>query len=324
MNIKGTAKKCQFKFQQNKGLIFTLVSAGCEIAAVALMAKQAPKAEKILIPANKKLEMLKSEMNNTEMVAKGEVIPAEHKKEMRRIQRKTFAELAKVYSLPIIFTGASLTFMGGSYKVMKDKQIAIGAAYATIDNAFKSYRRRVKEKYGDDVENALFRDIKETKKTKEEINPVTGDLEKTDEIIKKANAGGGYEIMFDASSILWSKSGRTNYETLMQLQKQANISLKVNGYLFLSDVIDMLELPKTTINPDLLAASKVVGWIYDPYDTSLQSWISFGISDENGHPNEIGNELFNNEERDVLLSFNVDGNILNGTNGKSFTKYVKD
>lgn len=319
MNIKGLIAKGQLGFERNKGLIFTLLSAGLEIAAVIAMAKQAPKAEKILAPANRKIEKLKDEMADTEAVANHLVYPEDNKKEIKKIQRQTFVQLAKVYALPVIFTSASLAFMGGSYKVMRNKQIALGAAYVTLDNAFKQYRSRVKEKFGEEAENEIFRDNR-----KEKVITTNDDGKEIEEVITRSYCGGPWEIIFDAASPLNARDGRTNWETLMRVQKQMNIELMSRGYLFLSDVLDELMIPKSTISKPLLEASKIIGWIYDPDDDNRANWVSFGISDQAGHPINDGANLFDGTDSCAQLSFNCDGNILFSKDRKTFAWFVKD
>ena len=306
-DIKRTLYKGKYQFEKHKGLIFTLLSAGFEIAAVVLMAKQAPKAAEILRPANKKIECLKKEMNDTELVLNKEVVPAEHKKQIKKIQRETFVKVAKVYALPVIFTGLSLTFMGGSYKVMKDKQIALGAAYVTVENAFKTYRNRIKEKFGEDVEKDIYDNVKEIKRTRKVENPETGEVTEVEETVKRACESGGWEVWFDETSPLFARNGRVNWETLMRAQQQANITLNVQGYIFLYDIFQLLEIPEGTIPKDLLAASRVIGWVRRDDGTS---WVSFGIADPAGYPTEYAKDLFDNVEKSILLKFNPDGNIV--------------
>lgn len=323
MNFKGLIKKGQFQFDKHKGLIFTILSAGFEVAAVIFMAKQAPKAEKVLVPANKKIDKLKEELNNQEAIDNHLIDPAEHKQEIKKIQVDTFKQLSKIYAKPVIFTGLSLTFMGFGYKSMRDKQIGLTAAYVTLENAFKQYRNRVADAVGKNAENDIFRNMKTKTITKCIEDPTTGEMKEIEENIKQAGSGGVWELWFDASSPLWAKNGRINFETLMARQKEANIMLKSQGYLFLYDVIDALDIPKSTISKDLLAASRVIGWIYDPYDETKASWVSFGISDESGHYNEAGEALFNNDEKDIMLSFNCDGNIVSKKKGNSFVDYAR-
>lgn len=322
MNFKVKIREFGRTLNNNKGLILTICAGVLEIGAIIATAKQAPKAEKILKPVNDRIEKLTNEMKDSELVDNHKVYPEDNKKEIKKLQRQTFLKLAKVYSVPVVLALASLTCLGTSYKFMKNRQIAIGAAYMTLENAFKGYRNRVKEAVGEEKEQEIFRDIKDTI-IKKQVVDENGEVKEVEEIVRRAQSGGAWELWFDAGSLKWSNNGRTNYETLMNLQKEANITLKINHSLFLWDIIQMLDIPLTTIPKDLLIASRYVGWIYDPYDPDRSSWVSFGISDELGNYNEVGKELFLNNEKDVMLSFNCDGNITFGDK-KSFAYYVTD
>lgn len=324
MNFKNVVNNCKLTVMRNKGLILTVSSAAFEIGALIAMAKQAPKAEKVLIPANKKIAKLREELNDTEAIANHRVYPEDNKREIRKIQLDTFKKLTKIYAIPVILAGASLATMGGSYKVMRDKELALGAAYVTIDNAFKAYRNRVKEAIGEEKENLIFRDVKKIPVKKTIVDENTGEVKEVEEVIEKATSGGGYEVAFDAASLLWSDNGRTNYETLAEVENKANMILKTEHVLFLYDVFQMLDLPKSIINKDILAASRCVGWIYDPYDPNRSSWVSFGIRTKDGHCLDTAKPLFDNIEKDIILSFNPDGNIITSKHGKPFTYYVKD
>lgn len=319
MNIKKVFKQGQLQFEKNKGLIFTLLAAGFEVAAIFAMAKQAPKAEKVLAPANKEIEKLKTEMKDTEKVANNLVYPENNKKEIRKIQKDTFLKCAKIYALPVIFTGLSLTFMGGSYKVMRDKELALGAAYVTLDNAYKAYRNRVKEKFGEETENEIFRDIREKKIKKTVEDPTTGEIKEIEETVKGANSGDAYELIFDAASFLYSRDGRTNYETLSQKERELTTILRLNGYLFLDTAIEILGIPKTSISHDILTAARVVGWIDEPDEEGRPKKVLLGINDYFGHANSIGQDLYDRNEKDVWLCPNVDGPI-----ASIYAKHAKD
>lgn len=319
MNIKRIIKQGQFKFEKNKGLIFTVLAGAFEVAAIIAMAKQAPKAEKILIPANKKIEQLKVDNKDTEKIANRLVNVEDNKKEIRRIQTKTFIDLAKIYALPVIFTGASLAFMGGSYKVMRDKELALGAAYVALDNAYKAYRNRVKEEFGEDAEERLFKDIRNKKVKRQIEDPLTGEIKEVEETIKTTGGTGAYDIIFDAASILFSRNGRTNYETLTQKERELTNILRQQGYLFGDTIVEILGIPKSTLGYDTLRALRVIGYIDEPDEQGRPKKVLLGINDYNGHPNEIGQELFDGAENTVYLTPNFDGVI-----AIDYAKHVKD
>ena len=62
----------------------------------------------------------------------------------------------------------------------------------------------------------------------------------------------------------------------------------------------MLAIPRTK-------AGQVVGWIYDEKHPIGDSFVDFGIIDIN---DERKRAFMNGYERNILLDFNVDGNIL--------------
>lgn len=53
-------------------------------------------------------------------------------------------------------------------------------------------------------------------------------------------------------------------------------------------------------------AGQVVGWIYDPENPDIDNYVDFGIYDVS---NERKRAFVNGYERNILLDFNVDGNI---------------
>ena len=84
---------------------------------------------------------------------------------------------------------------------------------------------------------------------------------------------------------------------LMHQQNYATEKLRHQGYLFLNDVYDMLDIPRTK-------AGQVVGWVYDERNPVGDNFVDFGIYEDY-------NAAFINGYSDkVLLDFNVDGNIL--------------
>lgn len=319
MDIKKLIKKGQFKFEQNKGLIFTILAGTFEIAAIIAMAKQAPKAEKILIPVNKKIEELKNDINDTEKIANNLVNVEDTKKEIRKTQAQTFVKLAKTYALPVIFTGISLAFMGGSYKVMRDKEIALGAAYVALDNAYKAYRNRVKEEVGEETENKLFRDIRDKKVTRQVEDPVTGEIKEVEDTVKASGGTGAYDFIFDAAAHLFSRNGRVNYETLSNKERELTQILRSQGYIYGDTIIEILGIPKFTLSKDLLKALRVIGIIDGVDEYGRPKKVLLGINDYDGHPNEIGQELFEGAENTVWLSPNFDGVIVN-----DYVNHIRD
>ena len=112
-----------------------------------------------------------------------------------------------------------------------------------------------------------------------------------------------YAKFFDETSRCWEKNAELNLGFLRAQQNYANDKLRSQGYLFLNDVYDMLDIERTQ-------AGQCVGWIYDPEnpDHKGNNYVDFGIYDIHRKENR---KFVNGIERSILLDFNVDGDILN-------------
>lgn len=107
-----------------------------------------------------------------------------------------------------------------------------------------------------------------------------------------------YAKFFDESSPMWSKDPEYNLRFLRQQEVYANDLLKLRGHLFLNEIYDMLGLPRSK-------EGQVVGWIYDEENPIGDNCVDFGIYKDN-----VANRNFvNGIERNILLDFNVDGDI---------------
>ena len=83
-------------------------------------------------------------------------------------------------------------------------------------------------------------------------------------------------------------------------QEFANEKLRLKGHLFLNDVYDMLDIPRTK-------AGQIVGWVYDEKNPVGDNYVDFGIYELYSDANR---RFVNGLEPVILLDFNVDGNIL--------------
>lgn len=303
MNFNNMCSQTKFFFKRHGGLVCTVVAAVTEAVAIGLAIKQTRTVDKVLEPAGLKIQELKD--NDAS------------KKELNKERAKTGLKLARHYALPLVAFAVSEACIFGSHRIMYKKQVALSSALLATQKAYAAYRERVKEQLGEEIEKDIHRNVKKECKLDEDIR--RSDMETNE-----------YSIMFDAASFVWEKNGRANFETLVNIQNQLNIDLKRQGYLFLIDVYKALHIPLNTIDTTKLQAAYVVGWIYDPYDDTRDSYIDFGISTVTGSPINDGIYLFNNTEKDCWLDFNVDGDILTGAydkktgkNKRTFTEVVK-
>lgn len=201
------------------------------------------------------------------------------------------AKAGKLYAPAIIAGSISIGFILGGHHILAKRNAALSIAYAGLQKAYDEYRSRVKEAVGEEKELDIYRGIKEV--VKEEKNEKGKTVKKKEtEITHPASP---YARIFDEASCWWKKNAEQNKYFLILQQAHANDLLKIRGHLFLNEVFDMLDLPRTQ-------AGSVCGWIYGEGD----SFVDFGMWDADTQEKR---NFINGSENCIWLDFNVDGVI---------------
>ena len=223
------------------------------------------------------------------------------KKDTAIIYTQTAVKLVKLYGPAVILGTLSITAMLTSNKILRKRNIALAAAYTTVDKAFKDYRGRVIERFGEELDKELKYNLK-SKEIEEVVTDENGEETTVKKTVKAMNPNdiSQYARFFDESCSSWNKSQFHNQMFLKQQQNYANDLLKAQGYLFLNDVYKMLGM-------DVAPYGQVVGWIYDEKNPVGDNFVDFGLYDLNDEAKRL---FINGRERTILLDFNVDGNIL--------------
>lgn len=228
------------------------------------------------------------------------------KKDLATTYIQTGVKYAKLYAPSVILGAASITCIVASHRVLKKRTIALAAAYTTLDESFKSYRGRVMERFGEQVEKELRYNIK-AKEIEKTVVDEKGKEKKVKETVDVPAAEGWdpsqyspYARIFDETHPQWTKNAEMNLYYLKARQAQATDMLRARGHLFLNEVYDMLGFPRTK-------AGAVVGWLYDPKHPELgDTYVDFGMYDVQ-RPKAV--DFVNGYERSFILDFNVVGDI---------------
>lgn len=298
--ISRSAHKAGLKFKKHSPEIMVVAGVVGVVTSTVMACKATTKVNDIL-------EETKKQVDDVHNVLESENVPAEEytnedaKKDLAIIYTQTGVKLIKLYGPAVLVGALSITGILASHRILKKRNVALTAAYATIDRSFKEYRGRVVERFGKELDRELRYNIKAQK-----IEEVTVDKDGKETVEKKTvnvvdpNMYSDYARIFDNGSTGWTKDPEYNLMFLKNQQNYANDKLKAQGYLFLNDVYDMLGIPRTK-------AGQIVGWVYDPDNTVGDNFVDFGIYDIY---NEKACDFVNGRERSIVLDFNVDGNIL--------------
>lgn len=288
------------KFQiQKKSPEILIVAGVIGVVAGAVMACVATtKVSKVLDDAKEKIDQI----HEDEVVLEDGSKDEESQKELTRTYLHTGVELIKLYAPSIMIGALSLTSIIGSNHILKKRNIALAAAYATVDKTFKEYRDRVKTALGEESDKELRFGVT-SQKVDKVVTDENGKEKKVKETIKVTddiNATSEYARFFDEACDGWDPDPEFSLSYLRIQQNLMNDKLKSQGHLFLNEVYDHLGYPRTR-------AGAVVGWVYDPERGTGDNYVDFGIYDVNRK--EVRN-FVNGYEQAILLDFNVDGVIL--------------
>lgn len=300
-----------------------LLVTGAIIAAmgsIILAIRATPKAQMVIGNANVKIKRIKEEMNND-----NEEYPVSlGKRDLTKAYAKTVFDVGMLYLPTIVGFGLTVGGILSSHKIMKGRNMAIAAAYTTLENGFKSYRNRVAAKVGEKVENDIYRNM--YSEDKEIVIDKDGNEVVT---VKKVmgphiEVDSNFSVIYDKNASNWTRDTNMVLNLLAMKEKWLNQKLIFTGALFLHEVYEELGIDIAVLGDTKAQAARCLGWIYDPSDNTRDSYISMGLFDRMGNRNEYAMDALRKNEQELFLDFNVDGDILSGKNGtKMFAKFRK-
>ena len=213
---------------------------------------------------------------------------------------QTGVKVAKLYAPAVAVGVAGVGCVLASHDIMKKRNVALSAAYLTVDKSFKEYKQRVVDRFGEEVEKEIRYGIK-AEEIVETVTDEDGNETTVTETVKTMNPTlySDYARFFDEASPCWQNDPEYNLMFLRAQQQYANDLLRAKGRLFLNDVYEMLGIEKTK-------AGQIVGWVYDRENPNGDNFVDFGIYDMS---KERVRAFVNGYETNILLDFNVDGNI---------------
>lgn len=302
MNKAGRAfGKAGLKLKKHSPEILVVTGIVGVVASAVLACKATPKATKILDNSKKNIEKLKDWESHRDLVP-ADYTNEDAAKDISIVKAKTGLQLVKTYAPAATLGVLSITCILASNNMLHKRNVALAAAYTTVDKSFKNYRKNVIDRFGKELDKELKYNIKavEVEEKVVDENGKETTVKKTVDTITDPNQPSGYSKFFDCGQHGWSKDPEQTRWYLIQQQNYANEKLKAKGYLFLNEVYEMLDIPITK-------AGTQVGWIYDEKNPVGDNYVDFGIYDIH---DPAKRDFVNGREKTILLDFNVDGPII--------------
>lgn len=312
MKASQMLSKTTFKLKKASPTIMIVGAAIGGVTAAVLACKATIKAQDILNEHNTAVKTIHTTKEQIEQgviqLDEGEsYTEKDFKNDITTTYVQTGLKLAKVYAPAVTLGAVSLGCMFGSHHIMSKRNASLTAAYIALDKAFAEYKSRVSDRFGSRVQEELEHNIKavelESKSTNEQ--GVEETIKEYKDIAMQHTSP--YTCIFDETVDTWQPDNMMNRNYLFLMEQSANKRLRIQGHLFLNDVLASLGTHGgvTLKTPE----GQIVGWIYDPNDPTRQSHVDFGVTNY-VEGDEALNSFINGGERSVMLRFNCDGPII--------------
>ena len=297
-NVSSTFNKVAIKLKKHSPEILVVAGIVGVVTSTVLACKATTKVGKVLDNTRNDIDTIHDATEKGVTKAGEEYSVDDSKKDLTIVYAHTGVNLVKLYAPSVALGTLSIAGIVASHNILKKRNVAIAAAYATVDKTFKEYRSRVVDRFGAEVDKELRYNIK-AKKIEEVVkDPETGKEKKVKSTVGIANPDvNDYARFFDETCLNYEENMDYNIMFLHSQEQYANDRLKADGYLFLSDVYEALGIKRTKM-------SQTVGWVYRPENPDGDNFVDFGILETNRETEDGG------YEKAILMEFNVDGPIL--------------
>lgn len=324
--IKQFVNKGVFALKKNSPTILVVTGIAVGIAGTVTACRATTKLNDILEETKTNVDLIHKSAEDESLSE--EYTENDVKKDLVITYAQTGVKVAKLYAPAVAMGVVSVGCILKSHDILSKRNIALAAAYATVDKSFKEYRTRVVDRFGERVDKELQYGIKAKKITETTVDEETGKekkVKKTVDTVDRFDATPSmYARFFDKytrtpdirdengnlitkgvviENLCWKPCGQLNLEFIKIQQSIAQKKLEAEGYLKLNDVYKSLGLPESQ-------AGDVMGWLYDKNDPVLsQTYVDFGIYD---HADNFSDFVYDNEgEEAILLDFHVTHNVYN-------------
>lgn len=293
-SISRTFYKVGFQLKKHSPEILMAAGVAGTVVSGVMACRATLKVTEILETAKNDIASVHEVLENPEMDEEYSV--DDSKKDLAIIYTRTGINLAKIYAPSLVIGALSITSILASNNILRKRNVAFAAAYATVDKSFKEYRERVIERFGEEVDTELKYNIK-AKEIEETVIDEKGKEKKVKKTVKVASpiVHSDNARYFDKTNPNWDGDSDYNTFFINSQQNYANDLLRAKGFLTLNEVYENLGFPTTK-------AGMVVGWIYDVDHPTGDNYVDFGFQ-------EVMRETDNGCESVILLDFNIDGNI---------------
>ncbi len=311
--IKSTASRVSKTVVEHSPEIFMTIGVVGSVAAAVYACNATLKAPKILDDSK---EMLNDIRIAHATIPDEEYSETDYRRDLVIAYGRTSWEFVKLYGPSIALGMFSLGCIFASNNILKTRNAELAATCASIDMAYRKYRKNVIAKYGADVDKEMRLGLKS-----EKVDVIQEDGTVKKEKVLTADPINDYTLIFGpeetneaTKSACYNKAYLTNIQnTMTDLLRSRYRSPEHPGYLYWEEVLPQLgfdprEERKTYTKDGQKRKSRTchhVGWIYDPDNQELygDGYVDFRL--EKAY-NKRANDGY---EPAYIIDPNIDGYI---------------
>lgn len=297
-NGKRAVSMTKLKLAKHSPEILLVAGVAGTVVSAVLACHETTKISKILDDAGTTIDAIHDCIENPDHAE--DYTAEDGRKDLTITYIQTGVKLAKLYAPAVVLGGLSIAAILASNNILRKRNVALAAAFASVSESFDAYRARVIEKYGKDVDTQLKMGVSE-QVVQRTVTDDMGNEKQISETVKVCNPiGSPYATLFDECNKNWQRQPEYNLMFLSAQQNWANERLRSNGYITLNEVLE-------SIGCDPTPAGFVVGWVYKKDNENGDNFVDFGLDDSR----EDVRYFRDGDEPSVWLDFNVQGNIMN-------------
>ena len=156
-SVSRSFHKVGFQLKKHSPEILVVTGVVGTVVSAVMACKATTKLDSVLEQTKKDLETVENTVKYIEENPESELATQysveDSKKDTLIICAKGGVELAKLYGPAIAVGTLSIVAILSGHNITRKRNVALAAAYATIDKTFKDYRGRVVERFGKELDH---------------------------------------------------------------------------------------------------------------------------------------------------------------------------
>ena len=182
-------------------------------------------------------------------------------KDRKIVRVQTAVKLVKAVAPVVASVGVTLSGFLGAHKILSERNATLSALTMATDKAFREYRKKVAETFGEEAEHDLRYGL-----TEEEVEVKAIGEDGKENVVKerrkvqnRAGYFGQFDFIFDENVPGWERDARANKTYVLQIQDWANKEAERKFYLYhnglsVADICERFAIknPKEHEDPEMM------------------------------------------------------------------------